>query len=68
MNELKDVRLSDKLSDNSDDFILILQAFPVFCRERSVEAFTKWFEKNRPILRQMEGTMKEINRQIEELV
>ena len=68
MGALKDVKLANEISENSDDFILILHSFPIFCREKSIEEFKKWFYKNRAMLRGLRGTLKEVNQQIEKLI
>ncbi len=56
------------MADNSDNFILILHAFPIYCRKKSDKEFKTWFKEMKPILQSMRGTVKEVNEQIEELV
>jgi len=69
MNEWKDVKYVDKIANNGEeDFISKLHSFPIYARKIADKEFKEWISKNIDKIKSFEGTIMEIDKQIEELI
>ena len=68
MNEWKNVKIAHDMADGDDYFILILHAFPIFCRRKALDDFAEWYKLNKPILEGFRGTIMEIDKELEDLI
>jgi hypothetical protein len=67
MNEWKNVKLVHMMAKDNVDFILMLHAFPIYCRKKAM-GFEEWYYKNKDILRSMKGTIMDIDKELEDLI
>jgi len=67
MNEWKNVKIINDLANSDDDFILMLHAYPIYCRSRA-EGFLEWYRENKPIIEGLKGTIMDIDNELEDLI
>jgi len=70
LNELKNVRLADKIAENSDEFIPLLYTIPAYCREYGINSFKNWLDikDNRKRIKSFEGNILDIDERIERMI